>query len=186
MKVTPTILFLLSVCFLNAQDNNPPATTMPRPGIKWMTIEEAEAAQKTNPKKILLHVYARWCRWCKLQDSLTYHNPEIAAYINDNYYPVKFNAESKEPVTYKGVRYEYIQDDNHLAHDFARYILNGKLSYPALLFISENGQVLNIRNGYQQAYFLEPVLHFYATNAYKEASYTDYESDFEGKIEAPE
>ncbi|HRG89202.1 MAG TPA: DUF255 domain-containing protein, partial [Chitinophagales bacterium] len=78
MKVTPTILFLLSVCFLNAQDNNPPATTMPRPGIKWMTIEEAEAAQKTNPKKILLHVYARWCRWCKLQDSLTYHNPEIA------------------------------------------------------------------------------------------------------------
>ncbi len=186
MKVTPTILFLLAVCFLNAQDNNPQATVRPVPAIKWMTIEEAEAAQKTNPKKILLHVYAKWCRWCKLQDSLTYHNPEIAAYINDNYYPVKFNAESKEPVTYKGIRYEYIQDENRLAHDFARYILNGKLSYPAITFIAENGQVLSTRNGYQQAYFLEPVLYYYATDAYKAENYPDYEADFEGKIEEPE
>lgn len=182
------MLFL--VCALHAQTNKNATTNSgfvkPATCINWMTIEQAEAAQKANPKKILIHIYATWCRWCKMQDSVTYRNPDIVQYINENYYPVKFNAENKQTVTYKGVKYQYLQDETHLAHDFTRYLLNGKLSYPAIVILGESGNVLDVRHGYQQAYYLEPVLYYYATNAYKIQRYSDYESDFEGKIESPE
>ncbi|MBP6730984.1 MAG: DUF255 domain-containing protein [Chitinophagales bacterium] len=150
--------------------------------IKWMTIEQAEAAQKVNPKKVLVCVYATWCRWCRLEDSLTLKNAEIARYINANFYPVRFNAECRTTVTYKGVKYAFISDQNKWVNEFTNYCLNGKLSYPALAFFDEAGRLVNARNGYMDAYSLEPLLSYYGTNSYKQIGYKEYESDFEGKI----
>ena len=62
--------------------------------IKWMSFEEAVAAQKKNPKKICMDIYATWCRWCKLSDSVLFKNREIAHFMNQNYYAVRFNAET--------------------------------------------------------------------------------------------
>ncbi len=151
--------------------------------IIWMTIEEAEAAQKTNPKKILVNVYATWCRWCKLEDSLAFSNKEIAHYINQNFYPVKFNAESKAPVTFNGVRYNFIHEENQYVNEFAKYLLNGKLSYPGYAFIDEHGKIISAKNGYMDAYYLEAVLNYYGTGSYKKFSYNEFEFEFEGKIE---
>jgi thioredoxin-related protein len=150
--------------------------------IKWLSIEEAEAAQKKNPKKILVNVYTNWCRWCKVEDSVSYKNAEIAKYINQNFYPVKFNAEGKAAVTFKEVRYNFIDDENIYVHEFARYLLNGRMSYPGTVFIDEQGKIIAAKNGYMDAYYLEAVLNYYSTGAYKTMTYTDFESDFDGKI----
>ena len=127
--------------------------------IKWMTIEEAESAQRKNPKKILVNVYAKWCRWCKVEDSASYKNREIAHYINQTFYAVKYNAESKAPVEFKGVRFGFIDDENIYVNEFTRYLLNGKLSYPGTVFINEQGNLISSKNGYMDAYYLEAVLH---------------------------
>ncbi len=152
-------------------------------GIKWMTIQEAETSQKKNPKKLFVYVYATWCRWCKLEDSLTFRHKEIVQYINQNFYAVKLNAEKREPLTFKGVRYDFIDDDNKFVHDFARYLLNGRLSYPGVSFLNEQGNLISSKNGYMDAYYLEAVLNYYGSDAYKKVTYHDYEFEFEGKIE---
>ena len=36
--------------------------------IKWVTIEEAIALQKKEPKKIMMDVYTAWCGPCKMLD----------------------------------------------------------------------------------------------------------------------
>ena len=89
MGLRSLILFLIGCSVTSAQVN-------------WMTFNEALAAQKSNPKKIVIDVYTTWCGQCKLLDKNTFGNPEVSAFINANYYPVKFNAEGKELVSYNG------------------------------------------------------------------------------------
>ena len=37
--------------------------------INWITLEEAEALNKENPKKIFIDFYTDWCGWCKKNGS---------------------------------------------------------------------------------------------------------------------
>ena len=74
------ILFLVSV-FVNAQE------------INWLTMNEALAKQKEQPKKIMIDMYTVWCGPCKMLDRNTFSNKKLAEYVNANYYAVKFNAE---------------------------------------------------------------------------------------------
>ena len=73
--------------------------------INWMSMEEALAAQEKKPKKIIMDVYTNWCGPCKLLDKNTFGNPAVAAYVNENYYAVKFNAEGTEEITYQDFTY---------------------------------------------------------------------------------
>ncbi|MGB2233736.1 MAG: thioredoxin family protein, partial [Flavobacteriaceae bacterium] len=93
MGLRSLILFFIGCTISSAQVN-------------WMTMDEALAAQKSNPKKIIVDVYTSWCGPCKLLDKNTFGNAEVSAFINQNYYPVKFNAEGKEEVNYNGNRFE--------------------------------------------------------------------------------
>ena len=63
--------------------------------MKWYTIEEVQALNEKDPKPILVDVYTDWCGWCKVMDRKTFANADVQAYIQENFYPVKFNAEQK-------------------------------------------------------------------------------------------
>ena len=52
-----------------------------------------------------MDVYTDWCGWCKRMDATTFENPAIAKYMSENFYCVKFNAESQKEVTFKGQKY---------------------------------------------------------------------------------
>ena len=68
--------------------------------IKWYTIEEAYKLNKLSPKPFFVDVYTDWCGWCKRMDATTFQDPSVAAYLNSYYYPVKFDAESKDTVQF--------------------------------------------------------------------------------------
>lgn len=188
VRITHLLLLLLFASTLKGQHTS---TMLATPAykdtvIKWMTIEEAALAQKKNPRKIVVSVYATWCRWCKLEDSVSFRHKEIAHYINQNFYPVKFNAESKAPIVFKGVRYNFVNEENRYVHEFAQYLLKGKLSYPGIAFINEDGYLIGAMNGYMDAYYMEAVLNYFSTGAYQTMKYRDFENDFEGNVEEPE
>ena len=84
-------LFLLIVPALTiAQNSNE---------INWIDIEKADQLRLKEPKKVIIDVYTDWCGWCKRMDKATFQKPEVAAYMNEHYYNVKFNAEQKEDIT---------------------------------------------------------------------------------------
>lgn len=64
--------------------------------IKWLKFEEAIAANEQNPKMILVDVYTDWCGWCKKMDKETFTDSNVIAYINQNFYAVKINAEDTQ------------------------------------------------------------------------------------------
>ncbi|MFT4062867.1 MAG: DUF255 domain-containing protein, partial [Edaphocola sp.] len=103
--------------------------------INWLTFEEAEALMKKEPRKVIVDVYTSWCGWCKVMDKKTYGNDSVIDYINKYYYAVKFDAEQKTPVMFKGKKWEY--SAQYKANTLALDLLQGRLSYPTTVFLNE-------------------------------------------------
>ncbi|MEM9920046.1 MAG: thioredoxin fold domain-containing protein [Bacteroidota bacterium] len=74
--------------------------------INWVSLEEAQKLTKKEPKKLLVDVYTAWCGPCKMMDRFTFSDDKVADYVNENFYAVKFNGESADPVTFRGKTYE--------------------------------------------------------------------------------
>lgn len=118
--------------------------------IQWLTIEQAMEANDKKEKKILIDMYTDWCGWCKVMDQKTFTNPKVIRYINENFYAVKFNAEQRESVTFKGKKYDFIPSGRRGVHGLAYTLLDRNASYPSFVVLDENLDRLGIVKGYKQ------------------------------------
>ncbi len=89
---TSILVFLL---FMSASSFAPP-----KEQVNWLTIEQLSEAYAKEPKPIIIDLYTDWCGWCKVMENNTYGNAKVAAYINKNYYAVKYNAESTDSLKF--------------------------------------------------------------------------------------
>lgn len=144
--------------------------------INWMTFEEAVKLNETAPKKIFIDVFTDWCGWCKKMDQTTFKDPDVIAYMNENYYAVKFDAESNDTIVFSG--YTFVNEGGRNGrkgtHQLAAALLQGKLSYPSYVFMDEKNQLLTVAPGYMEAKDFMPVLRYFGTNAYLNQSFKDY------------
>ena len=74
--------------------------------VKWMSWEEAAAANDKQPKKIFVDVYTNWCGWCKKMDASTFKEADVVKILNEKFYPVKLNAEQKESIFWRDVEFK--------------------------------------------------------------------------------
>ncbi|MFP4471329.1 MAG: thioredoxin family protein [Bacteroidota bacterium] len=170
------IIFLfLSGFSLRAQEDNK---------IKWYSIEEAVELNKKNPKKFFIDVYTDWCGWCKKMDANTFTDPVIVQYMNEHFWPVKFNAEGAEPITISGQKYVNPNPGKRRStHQLAAALLNGKLSYPSFAFLDQDVKLITVLPGYNPPEKLEPVLHYIAEGAYKEETFQTFRNNFKGSFD---
>jgi len=150
--------------------------------VKWYTIDEALKLNEKNPKKIFIDMYTDWCGWCKTMDKNTFSNPQIAEYLNKYFYPVKFNAESKQDITYKGKVYKNNGTGSRPAHDFALALTNGQLSYPTSAYLDAESKLLTTVPGYLAPADIEPILVFFGEDHYKTTKWEDFKAKFVSKL----
>jgi thioredoxin-related protein len=146
--------------------------------VKWITLKEAQEKNKTLPKPILLDIYTDWCGWCKHMMRTTYSNPGLAEYINANFYPVKFNAETKDTIVYEGKTYKPLSKEPKTPHELAVKFLGDKLSYPSTMFITNNYQFNLLSQGYLEDKKIEPILIFMVENAWQTSSFDEFNKQF--------
>jgi thioredoxin-related protein len=175
MRIVVLVFSLIIISLqLNAQNNS-------EESIKWLDINQAIELQKTQPKLILIDMYTDWCGWCKKMDATSFNHPGIAMFINTNFYPVKFDCESRDTVFYKDSTFinngPVTNDRRKPAHDLAKYLLNGRLSYPSLVFIDEDFNHYPVA-GYRDVPQIEPLLIYFSERIYKTASYQEFEENF--------
>ncbi len=143
--------------------------------INWMSWEEAIEANKKEPKKIFVDVYTNWCGWCKKMDKSTFMDAEIIEEINANFYAVKFNAEQKAPINFNGSEFKFVNAGRRGYHQLAYALLDGRMGYPAFVFLNETFERIMLSPGYKQVPQLIKELNFASSEAYKNQSWEDYQ-----------
>jgi thioredoxin-related protein len=170
-KISLFLLLITSSIFVYGQKDH----------VKWYTIEEAQKLVKENPRPLIIDTFTDWCGWCKKLDEDTFSNKVICNILNTRFYPVKFDAESSEPINFMGQ--PFINDGKSgRAHQFAAALLRGQLSYPNLVFFNEKLQLLTNVPGYQTPKEMEVLLVFIADKAYEKQNYQDFEKGFHGNV----
>ena len=160
-----SLLFLVFTSFsIQAQD------------INWISWEEAVELSKTDakPKKIFVDVYTDWCGWCKKMDQNTFQNPEVSKYMQDNFYMVKMDAEGKDPIVYQGKTFKYVPSGRRGYHALAAALLQGKMSYPTVVFLDESLNMLSPVPGYQQVEPFMQIAKYFGDNIYKDKDWQSY------------
>jgi thioredoxin-related protein len=142
--------------------------------IKWYTWDEAYELSKTNPKKVFIDLYTDWCGWCKKMDATTFKEPDVVKYLNDNFYPVKFNAEQKESIVFNNNTFEFVEAGRRGVHQLAYALLDGRLGYPAFVMLDESFARIMISPGFKQSPQLMQELQFAKEEKYKEMSFEDF------------
>jgi len=150
--------------------------------IQWLKFEEAVAKNEKEPRKFIVDVYTHWCGWCKRMDQTTFNNPKVVKYINEKFWAVKLNAERKDSIILGQQLFvnEYPNRKRN-AHQLAIALLNGKMSYPTVVYLDENVDLLTQVAGYVDAKTIEPILHWFGENAYLTTPFEEFRKSFKGK-----
>ena len=157
---------ILSLVLLSCQAQ-PQENTIETATIKWYTFEEAVALAEKNPKNIFIDFYTSWCGWCKVMDKNTFADPTIAALMNKYFYPVKFDAEGKDPVNFKGKTYNFVAQGNRGYHELAASIMQGQMSYPTFIFLTPAFEIISPVQGYVKKEDFEPIVSYLGQDLYK-------------------
>jgi uncharacterized protein YyaL (SSP411 family) len=168
-------LFFSAVIFFSAATS---FTAGNKEKIKWLTVAEAQEAYKKEPKPVLLDLYTSWCGWCKVMERETYSNDKVAAYINEHYYAVKYDAESKDDVEWNGKKYSY--NAEYKSNELAVYLMYGQMSYPTTVFLSSPDAKPAPLPGYQKPKEFEVPLKFFGDGEYKTKTFQEFSKSFTG------
>ncbi|MCZ2355674.1 MAG: DUF255 domain-containing protein [Bacteroidia bacterium] len=168
MKTVILSVLLLTICLFPKVTANDKVSN----SIHWVSMEYAVDMASLNNRKILVDVYTNWCAWCKIMEQKTYSNEQIISYINEKYYAVRLNAESKDSIRFQGKMFGLMPQSR--VNQLASLLLNGKLTYPTTVIMSKNAEVLSPVAGYMEPSAMMPILKYYAEDIYQKQSWEDY------------
>jgi thioredoxin-related protein len=175
----PLLLFTFSVCSGMAQSHGTNEAPPAKPAVvKWMTFEQAVEKSKIQKKKIFIDVFTDWCGWCKVMDKNTFSEPQVAKILNENFYPVKFNAEQREDITFNGTTFKFISNGNSGVHQLAASLLNNQMSYPTVVFLDEEFRIIQPLPGYQKAPEFHKIIQFIGQDFYKSIKWDQFQATY--------
>lgn len=149
--------------------------------IKWLSIDEAVRLAAQEPRVIVIDVYTDWCGWCKRMDATTFSDPEVIKIMNEQFYPVKLDAEGKEDIIIGDRTFKFVDNGRRGYHEVAAVVTRGRLSYPTISYVDAQGRVLEAAPGYKTADQFRVYLAYYADDTYKTQTFDEFSAAYAGQ-----
>lgn len=162
-----------------AESSAPTSGDTTAPQLEWLTWTEAIKRMESDkkPKKLLVDLYTDWCGYCKKMDRETFSDPWVVRYIDEHFYPVKFNAEKPGDLVYKKHTFTYDKTrGRNGVHTLAFALLDGNLSYPSLVYLDEKQTRIAISPGFKPANSFLTELKFIAGNHFEKMDYNTFKA----------
>jgi len=154
------ILLLISIAFIFTHFS----IAGDKVDLKWRKFDEGVAEAKKTKKKILLDVYADWCKWCKKLDAEVYTDSKVASYLNKYYVLIKVNGESNDRLTHKNQR----MTEEQLARVF------GVTGFPTIIFLDSNAEIIDKLGGFVAADRFLPIIQYIGEDYYKKMKWDEF------------
>ncbi len=68
--------------------------------VHWLTFDQLEDSLSIKPKKVFIDFYTKWCTYCRKMDKVVFTKPDVINLLNQDYYAVRFDAESEADITF--------------------------------------------------------------------------------------
>jgi thioredoxin-related protein len=116
-------------------------------------------------------------------DAMTFSDPEVAAIMNKHFYPVKLNAEGKDDIVIGDKTYKFVDNGRRGYHEMAAIVTKGRLSYPTIAYVDDQGRVLEASPGFKSADQFRIRLAYYALEAYKTKDFEAFAETYSADTE---
>ncbi len=113
--------------------------------VKSLTFPQLQDSMQLHPKPILLRLSTDWCVYCKLQDKQIEKSDSLQKILQNNFYYVEMDAETKATISFNGRQYQ--SRSNGLSkgvHELAEALgkENGQIGYPVIVVLNERYKML--------------------------------------------
>jgi len=120
--------------------------------VDWYSYKDGMEALESGDKTGFLHFYTDWCGYCKKIDDETFSSKNISDYLNDNFIPIKVDAEAERDVA-------------------GQY---GANQFPLNIFLSADAEVIAGRPGFIPPDQMIDILKYIHTESFESMSFMDF------------
>ena len=134
-------------------------------GVNWKPFDKGLKDAADHKKYSFVDVYTDWCGYCKMLDKTTLRAKNVMAELDKNFVSIKLNAESQDPITWKGQKMTGSQLASAL----------GVSGFPTLLFLNSKGEVIGSYPSFAEAELMIKLLTYISSGAReRKVSFEDY------------
>jgi thioredoxin-related protein len=169
------ILLIFSALIMSVSCADKPVDSAVK--LHWMSLQEVEAAMQKEKRPILIDLYTDWCGWCKVMDKKTYSNQHVIDYLQEKFYPVRLDAETRETLQWGNKAYNYNAENK--TNDLAIYLTYGRLSYPTTVIIPTDNSGPQPVPGYHDPKEFELIVRYFGDGKYGKQPFDAYQKAFQ-------
>lgn len=144
--------FLLIVGFLTLQSSYAQ--------LEKHSFESLDSLQNIEERPVVVFFHADWCKFCLAMETNVFTSDSVITKLNNDFYFISFDAEQKEPITYRGKTYSFESNGvNSGTHQIATHYASedGSVSFPAIVVLWKGKSIFQ-RNSFMDEEELMGVL----------------------------
>jgi thioredoxin-related protein len=118
------------------------------------SFEEVEQLSKEKPKPIVVFIHTSWCKYCKMMENSTFKNPAVIEKLNENFYFISLDAETKKEITFHNHTFRFKPTGTNTGiHELATALatIDDQVVYPTLTVLGTDYTILLQKHSYLNA-----------------------------------